>query len=500
VPQMFNFKYMINKIIYSILFVFLINDLNAQHSFEKIISTQEDQVINDVLEDDDGNFLLVGRIHNIESNLVEGYLLMVDSSGNLIEEKVIQPTDTNAYIFFNVHFYDNNYYLLGSSTGPLSHDKKNLWYMKLSKDLDILSQNELELPTGKWFSYFNSIIDSDTNFVIAGYTSRNDSIQIIHSDPAFIKISIDGDSICSNFMTEPPQRSRLAFDIIENYNHTDYYAFVSRFTNSSIGQKLVLNKNLDSINLQPIPLGIFDNYSPVYLTDSTILLSGLGSPYQSVPYALNVISINDQTELIDYNYFKLSDNFREYPAMYNGVSKNGGNIFIGGTSNFDFYNPFFSTLNSWFHLIKINPDISPIWEYWYGGDVYYHLYSILATNDGGCLMVGNRYDDETQVLERDIYIAKVNTDGLIVWTQEILINKQETTVYPNPGTNQLIIKTSGNLMDFELKNITGQLIINKRIENNYKTINTESLRSGIYLYRIIDKKNKTIETGKWIKK
>jgi len=65
---------MINKIIYSILFVFLINDLNAQHSFEKIISTQEDQVINDVLEDDDGNFLLVGRIHNIESNLVEGYL------------------------------------------------------------------------------------------------------------------------------------------------------------------------------------------------------------------------------------------------------------------------------------------------------------------------------------------------------------------------------------------------------------------------------------------
>jgi len=115
-------------------------------------------------------------------------------------------------------------------------------------------------------------------------------------------------------------------------------------------------------------------------------------------------------------------------------------------------------------------------------------------------MVGNRYDDETQVLERDIYIAKVNTDGLIVWTQEILINKQETTVYPNPGTNQLIIKTSGNLMDFELKNITGQLIINKRIENNYKTINTESLRSGIYLYRIIDKKNKTIETGKWIKK
>jgi hypothetical protein len=66
-----------------------------------------------------------------------------------------------------------------------------------------------------------------------------------------------------------------------------------------------------------------------------------------------------------------------------------------------------STFDSWFHLIKINPDISPIWEYWYGGDAYYFLYSILATNDGGCIMVGNRYDYETQNQERDIFIVKL---------------------------------------------------------------------------------------------
>lgn len=90
--------------------------------------------------------------------------------------------------------------------------------------------------------------------------------------------------------------------------------------------------------------------------------------------------------------------------MYNGVSKNGNNIYIGGTSNLDYYNPFWSTFDSWFHLIKINPDISPIWEYWYGGDAYYFLYSILATNDSGCIMVGNRYDYETQNQERDILL------------------------------------------------------------------------------------------------
>ena len=125
---------------------------------------------------------------------------------------------------------------------------------------------------------------------------------------------------------------------------------------------------------------------------------------------------------------------------------------------------------------------------------------MIATNDGGCLMVGNRYDDEIQNQERDIYIAKVNSEGLIVWTQEIPIKKQETTVYPNPGTNQINIKTDNKELDFELININGQVLFSQIVNNNLKTINTESLKSGMYFFRLIDKKYKTIETGKWIKK
>ena len=186
--------------------------------------------------------------------------------------------------------------------------------------------------------------------------------------------------------------------------------------------------------------------------------------------------------------------------MHRGISKKGTNIYIGGTSNFDYTNPFWSTFDSWFHLIKINPDISPIWEYWYGGDAYYFLYTILATNDGGCIMVGNRYDYETQNQERDIYIVKVDSNGLITWTQEIPTDKPETTVYPNPGTNVLNIKNDNNLLDFELINLNGQIVIRQIVNNNINTINTESLKPGMYFYKLNDNKNKTFETGKWIKK
>jgi hypothetical protein len=207
-----------------------------------------------------------------------------------------------------------------------------------------------------------------------------------------------------------------------------------------------------------------------------------------------------ENEAIDYNYFKLEEgNMRDYESIKNGVSKNGENIYIGGTSNFDYANPFFSSNDSWYHLIKVNEDLSPIWEYWYGGDAYYLLYSILATSDGGCIMAGIRYDDEIQNLERDIYISKVNSDGLVVWTREIEPPKSISTVYPNPGTDYFNIKTSDEASDFELINQNGQRVIKQHISEDSKQINTETLQPGMYFYKLTNQKTNTAETGKWIK-
>jgi len=191
---------------------------------------------------------------------------------------------------------------------------------------------------------------------------------------------------------------------------------------------------------------------------------------------------------------------RDYTAYFRGLSLYGNNIYMGGTSNFDYSNPFWSTLDSWFHLIKINPDLTPIWENWYGGDAYYFLYSILATSDSGCLMVGNRYDYETQDQERDIYVVKVNSEGLIVWTQEIQTDKPLFNIFPNPGENLINIRLTKGEFDFELFNLNGQILINQQIQSQVNTINTESLKSGLFFYRITDHKNNIIQAGKWIRK
>ena len=472
--------------------------LKAQHTFEKVISEPEDQIITNIIEDNDGNYIMVGRIKDTESNLYCGYIIKIDSTGSLLQEEIICPNDSISRLFFNIYSFDNHFYILGSKM-VVYPDTSKLWFLKLNNNLEVENEKLLSVPNGRWFSYMNSIIDSDTNIVITGYTTRIDELNNYNNDAFFYKINLIGDSLTSKFYTSYIPLF-FSFDIVERPDNLKYYAFVSHFIGSSGGQKLILNKDLDSLDIDSIPMGIYDYYSPTYINESEILLCGKGSPDQSELYALNVISINDQTELINYNHFEIGGNMRDHPAMYNGVSKNENNIFIGGTSNLDFYNPFWSTNDSWYHLVKINPDITPIWEYWYGGDAYYFLYSILATNDGGCIMVGNRYDYETQNQERDIYIVKVDSNGLITWTQEIPLNKPESTVYPNPGTDQLNIKTSINYTDFEIINLNGKVVIIQNLDNNQSAINTESLKSGMYFYRLIDQKNKTIETGKWIKK
>lgn len=478
----------------------LSNVVFAQNTFEKIITNPNDQVIRTVIEDELGNFVMVGD--KTINDIHVGYIIKIDSAGNLLQETTIQQTDTSSCFFYSIHCFNEQYYLIGFKNIDTVSDM--LLYLKLNSNLEIDNERLLNIPDNRQIQYINSIFDSDSNFVVTGYTTRMDTNiygnPFVNFDVYFYKLNIYGDSLVSKFYTTDASHD-LSYDIIESHDSSKYYAFVLKFTNiyGTAGQMLTLSKNLDSLNIDSIPLSIKQHYSPTYINETDILLCGLISPFVADPHSLSVISMNEQSELINFNQFKIEGDMRDFPSFYNGISKNEDNIYVGGTSNMSYTNPSYSTFDSWFHLIKINPDITPIWEYWYGGDAYYVLYSILATNDGGCLMVGCRYDYETQNQERDIYIVKVNSNGLIVWTQEIPVDKQLTTVFPNPGTTQLNINTYNEQLDFELINISGQVLISQIVNSNAYTINTESIKSGMYFFKLIDQKGKIIETGKWIK-
>jgi hypothetical protein len=176
-------------------------------------------------------------------------------------------------------------------------------------------------------------------------------------------------------------------------------------------------------------------------------------------------------------------------------------IYYAGVKNlaFNYYTP----VDSWFFLNKLNSNLEVQWQKFYGGDAYYNLWNVLATQDGGCLMAGTRYDYITQTNLRDLYILKVDANGLIVGTGEELpsISVQDAIVYPNPGNEFFNIQSGPQINGavFELFDLSGNLVLTTTLDERRETISTIQLSTGTYPYRITFD-NKMVGSGKWLKK
>ena len=63
---------------------------------------------------------------------------------------------------------------------------------------------------------------------------------------------------------------------------------------------------------------------------------------------------------------------------------------------------------------------------------------------------------------------------------------QTTEIYPNPANNVLnIVSYTVGIEKINIYNLNGQLVLNKEVNNNQKTLNISSLESGIYIIDIL---------------
>ena len=63
-------------------------------------------------------------------------------------------------------------------------------------------------------------------------------------------------------------------------------------------------------------------------------------------------------------------------------------------------------------------------------------------------------------------------------------------IYPNPANNVLnIVSYNVGIEKVNIYNLNGQLVLNKDVNNNQKTINISSLESGIYIVDILSENN-----------
>jgi len=171
-------------------------------------------------------------------------------------------------------------------------------------------------------------------------------------------------------------------------------------------------------------------------------------------------------------------------------------IYLGGTHNFQ---GLWGQNPSWIVVSKMDDTLGIIYEKYLGGDEVYTLRSVVATDDGGVLLVGTQKEFGAEPYYLDVFFIKIDsTSGTVYLPDEERIQMREALVYPNPGGDHLHLRTVLENVTFRLFDQRGQEVLSTSIKQKISTFDVTHLSAATYLWQIHDGA-RIVESGKWIK-
>ena len=98
-------------------------------------------------------------------------------------------------------------------------------------------------------------------------------------------------------------------------------------------------------------------------------------------------------------------------------------------------------------------------------------------------------------------VLYVDGESVVAGMNTISSSPVMVNVYPNPASQEINFGISGSgetlANTVEVYDITGQKINTYEVKNNFLTINTSGVATGLYIYKVIDKSGSLLKTGKF---
>lgn len=208
----------------------------------------------------------------------------------------------------------------------------------------------------------------------------------------------------------------------------------------------------------------------------------------------------DTSLLVNKEYFLGPDDTVTNPGAYTNLGFIDPNkIFYVGTANFN-VNEIFSSIPSYILIGRFDSALNLTWQKYFGGDQYYIVRSLTATSDGGCIISATSYDYQRQNQEQDIYVIKIDSNGLISGQNNLPpVRSYDAIVYPTPGSDLIFVETQLRYSVFSLYDLTGRELYSQGLLPGRNSIPVQYLTSGLYIYKVTQN-SQVKEYGKWIKK
>jgi len=477
--------------------------LFCQNTFDIRIATNNDEAFYGMIENHNNNYVFVGeRRDKFDYSYQHAYITEIDPLGNIIRESIINKLDTFVFLTTLIQ-KDNDNYLAFGMIKAIEDTIKYFYICELDLNFDISKERIYSIPPGKTIFSLYSLENKLKNVILYGsfYTSYPFTLSYF-----LFETAQNGDSI--KMVVQPDSKSNFSpiYSMIEKPG-SGYFAMSHAFqnVNNYIRQIMSFDKDLNLISNRFLTEYVYNSGSLKWYSPDTYILSGKTHVLKGKSQDDQIVCMIIDTLHENLKYYKElgKPDTTDIPGLHSSMDFTERNtIFIAGIDNFDYGDSPYLPVNDNFIFLTVTDSMLNIKkEYFYGGDAGYILWDMKATSDNGCILTATRYDENTQIDERDIVILKVDSLGnLSTEMDEPPIKVHMLILYPNPGSDRLTVQTAIQCLGgtFTIFDSNGKEVLNIVIREQLTNLLTESLPSGQYVYRYI-LKDKVIETGKWIK-
>ena len=433
------------------------------------------------------------------------YAVIIDEEGNIIDYELWHSYTNTCYFLTESKFFRMSdgglcfYYVKGP-------DHPTVYKVSISEDFELTTFEFAdafpfpeEITHDDWWNFAWLPNDDGSTFVSGVYIEGNHSVQMMVRYNEAGEITHQWSEITSRATTSllPPERGASGCRLVmEDPDAKDVNSECVFFDDS-----LNVVDTKHSIYNQAI--GIYRPHYEYFAvhpeTDKVYLISDVSFPaFNGNPQIRSDIYMSQFNPDFTQTKFKLGPyTLDEYDqiALCEAIDFHEENIFMCGYMNTMFGGNAPDTDN--FYVAMLDGNLNIV------GEIYYHNvermvvpYSILVLESGDCLVSTAGKDRKSGEMQHAIFkLSHAIFDGI---EEAHDAGFAVAMTYPNPGKDELNIRTALQNAHVEIYDLSGKLIHKQQITDNITPITTTSWPSGTYIRKVISN-GKEAESGKWIK-
>lgn len=423
----------------------------------------------------------------------EYVIQLLDDFGSLIDE--VYFTDENENRRCAALFENELGWVVIEDVHDLLDNTTRIRFHQLNSALEIITSTEYEHPEQYSRAVSLAFDETASGDLIMLSTLRNETVNPMTYGYGLYRVNSSLDSVKFSYL-ETPGLSIL-YDIMEfspNDIRIASRGVCHNVQNDFMGSAICV-AGFDSLwnpttSYVPEVQGADQNAGMIADSDSTFLMLWNQNIYSS-----------DWEFTEDYSVYRFDHEYNVLDSIYLGQTQAADTAnrvepdcidissdeYIYTASTFRFSIPPFWFLESWIEIYKLNSNLEVEWRRFYGGDAFYYVNSIRATEDGGAIVFSSRSElvDDMDETEIDAYILKVDSEGLLTRLDETDGLRSVTlSFFPNPTTERFNIETDLNDYSVTLRTVDGKLVDSWSNLSASVTLNLSQHASGMYLITV----------------